>query len=140
MEPRYIHDCDACIFLGQYKKYDLYFCGKGSLVSTTVILRYSDEGGDYHSGLTFTVTSGEEAYQEALVRALRLPEPEHKQKIIDYFDTFGLRSFPERQERFAELLLIAETDPKNYPTLIGSLKYTNYIENYLRENNDASIN
>jgi len=29
MKPRFCHDCDSCIFLGQYGKYDLYVCPNG---------------------------------------------------------------------------------------------------------------
>jgi len=47
------HDCEACIFMGQTTddngdKADLYFCRK-STNGGSLIMRYSDEGGDYRS-------------------------------------------------------------------------------------------
>jgi hypothetical protein len=51
-KPRYIHDCDCCVFLGQYHgghEADLYFCSGG--IAPTVIARYSSDGPHYNSGL-----------------------------------------------------------------------------------------
>lgn len=59
--PIYKHDSDCCTYLGRYKApdplrkhgiadYDLYYCPQGNL--PTVILRYGDEGWEYHSGMT----------------------------------------------------------------------------------------
>jgi len=49
---KFNHDCDSCIFLGaieiNQKKGDCYFCPKGM---TTVLVRFSDEDGDYTSSL-----------------------------------------------------------------------------------------
>lgn len=40
---RYRHDCDLCIYLGQFGKHDAYYCpASGELVA-----RYSDNGPDY---------------------------------------------------------------------------------------------
>lgn len=50
MEPIYLHNCDVCVFLGNFDNKDLYFCPNGR---TTVIARNSDEGHDYQSGLVF---------------------------------------------------------------------------------------
>ena len=47
-EPRYKHDCESCVFLGQRDAHDLYFC---DCVHPTVLARYSDRGEDYTSGL-----------------------------------------------------------------------------------------
>jgi len=47
---RYEHDCSACVFLGTYRDYDLYFCGEDY---KTVIARYGDDEPEYQSGLTF---------------------------------------------------------------------------------------
>lgn len=52
---RYTHDCEyshgrGCIFLGQYKKYDLYACVLGRVIDT-VVARWSSDGLDYSSGL-----------------------------------------------------------------------------------------
>lgn len=52
-EPKYVHDCDRCAFLGNFRDgewhwHDLYFCwqyGRG-----TVIARASSQGSDYVSG------------------------------------------------------------------------------------------
>ena len=41
---RYNHDCDTCIFMGNFEKYDLYFCP----TSKSLIARYG-EYGDYKS-------------------------------------------------------------------------------------------
>ena len=57
----YTHDCDKCIYLGDYTDYqpsqrqitavfDLYYCPQGGGLPT-VIARYGSEGPDYTSGL-----------------------------------------------------------------------------------------
>lgn len=43
---RYEHDCEACVLLGEWQEYDLYFCPK----EHTVIARYGPYG-FYLSGL-----------------------------------------------------------------------------------------
>ena len=130
-KPRYKHDCNKCHFLGQYEKYDLYFCPK----EPTVVARYSNEGDgyNYNSGMVFAITSSHHHYREALIRALRISE--FKGKIIENFIKFEF-SFPERKEGFLELLKIAETDPKDYPLIIGELKYfVSYIEEKIKAEN-----
>ena len=129
-QPRYEHDCNICEFLGQYREYDLYYC----LKNMTIIERYSDEGGDYSSGLVFGVIGHENCSREALVRALRTG---HKQEIIEYFEKFhDIDDDDNKLIKFRELLLIAETDPKDYPTLINSLKYfQSYIEEHFKGEN-----
>ena len=52
-KPKYTHDCDACIFLGRYKKLDLYACKGGSLGSFTLLGRYGDDGPEYSSYSAF---------------------------------------------------------------------------------------
>lgn len=47
--PRYKHDCDKCVYLGQHENYDLYYCEQSGL--PTVICRWGNNGCDYHSGL-----------------------------------------------------------------------------------------
>lgn len=47
MEPRYAHDCSACLFLGQHEEYDLYFC---TGYEKTPLARRSDAPSDYISG------------------------------------------------------------------------------------------
>ena len=49
---RHQHDCDLCKPLGEYGDADLYFCDQ-RLSGPTVIARYSDDVGDYQSGLVF---------------------------------------------------------------------------------------
>jgi hypothetical protein len=49
--PRFTHDSDCCTFLGIEGRYDMYYCDQGIL--PTVILRFSDEGADYSSGMVF---------------------------------------------------------------------------------------
>jgi len=68
-KPRYQHDCDACVFLGEHKKYDLYFCGGDW---PTVIARYSSDGPDYTSGIAFKdhVEPIGEAFNRACERGL----------------------------------------------------------------------
>jgi hypothetical protein len=55
------HDCNNCIYLGQYKDlenpqsneytiYDLYACTPDGIKVKTVIARYGDDGPDYISG------------------------------------------------------------------------------------------
>ena len=124
MKPRYEHDCSACVFLGQYQEYDLYFCPG----EPTIVCREDANG--YRSGMVFAVASKNRCYQEALILALRT---EHKDKIVKYFREYH-SEFPERRVKFSELRLIAETDPKDYPELIKHLKYfTPYVEEYLNK-------
>ncbi len=87
--PRYEHDCTACVFLGQYNEYDLYFCPH----EPTLIARRSSEDGDYRSGIVFALCN-EPPYPlcEALRRALR--NPEHEKLITDYVMAY---QWPEYQ-------------------------------------------
>jgi len=51
--PIYKHDCENCVFLGNFildLTYDLYVCAAGKNIST-VVARYSDDGSEYLSGL-----------------------------------------------------------------------------------------
>lgn len=47
--PRFIHDCDACQYLGRFRGHDLYFCGHAAEVTQTLVLRYGDHGHEYSS-------------------------------------------------------------------------------------------
>lgn len=62
---RFQHDCDQCIPLGMTSRADLYFCPK----EPTVIARYSDEGGDYSSGICFADRHPDLAEAKKLARA-----------------------------------------------------------------------
>lgn len=51
-KPRFIHDCTACIYLGEYGEYDCWFCPpreQNIVIGGDVILRYSSEGSEYAS-------------------------------------------------------------------------------------------
>ena len=50
-KPRFIHDCDNCLFLGQYDQFDCWYCpeSKSSISGGSVIMRSSDDGPDYCS-------------------------------------------------------------------------------------------
>jgi len=50
-KPRFKHDCDTCIFLGRFKRYDLYIHIEEP---KTVIARYGSDGPEYVSGMNFT--------------------------------------------------------------------------------------
>lgn len=103
MNPRYEHDCDSCVYLGQFEQYDLYYCHH----EPTIVCRFSSEGPDYYSGLTFAVTSKREKYKVVLIRALR-KSPEIKAQVIEYFEKYE-REIPQRYDRFLQLLKIAES-------------------------------
>jgi hypothetical protein len=71
LKPQYIHDCDACRYLGRSDDeiFDLYFCAQSDS-SLTVIARFSDEGPDYKSGLCFVEFDAvlSQAYKLAVIR------------------------------------------------------------------------
>lgn len=83
-KPRYLHDCDDCVFLGQFKEYDLYvhpdYEADTSRYIKTVIARYSDDEPEYLSGAIYahatlkTVWLSKESFilYEAWLRAVRL--------------------------------------------------------------------
>lgn len=71
--PHFEHDCDRCVFLGNYSddhyaKADLYWCDPAT--GQTVIVRYSDEHPDYSSGMVFADKSMNAALVEAKRRAV----------------------------------------------------------------------
>lgn len=47
--PQFQHDCEACKFRGRFNGMDVYKCDSGKATGETIILRRSDEGGDYES-------------------------------------------------------------------------------------------
>ena len=49
-KPRYVHDCDNCLFLGCYRDFDVYWCQDStSIDGGSIIARNSDLGPDYQS-------------------------------------------------------------------------------------------
>jgi len=51
-KPKHIHDCDNCVFLGTWYRYDLYSCTTELDTDTdyiTILARYTDDGPDYIS-------------------------------------------------------------------------------------------
>lgn len=48
--PRYTHDCEHCVSLGEFGEFDLYFCDHGGF-RPTVISRWGNDGSEYSSGL-----------------------------------------------------------------------------------------
>ena len=53
--PMFIHEgCEHCLFLGHVLGHDMYHCKNGVHKNGTIMLRYSSEGNDYHSGLHFS--------------------------------------------------------------------------------------
>ena len=79
-KPRYEHDCNTCVFLGQWKEYDLYYCSG----EPTVVARWSDEGGDYNSGIVFAerglIPQLVVAYKRSIKRGFINPrKKEHEQ-------------------------------------------------------------
>lgn len=66
---KFIHDCDNCVFLGQYEEYDLYFCNNNN---PTVIARYGDNGEDYTSGLSFAKPDISKPLYEAKLKAIKM--------------------------------------------------------------------
>jgi hypothetical protein len=105
--PRYEHDCSDCVYLGQFNKYDLYFCPR----EPTIIARYSNEGSEYTSGIVFGITSDEvrpgEAHplRECLIRALMISDHRHaiNEHVVRYES-----EVPERMEWYREVLKLAD--------------------------------
>jgi hypothetical protein len=48
MKPKFVHDCEACKFLGHHDEHDMYYCEGGH---PTVVARYGSDGPDYTSGI-----------------------------------------------------------------------------------------
>lgn len=65
-KPRFKHDCKLCVYLGEYEKYDLYYCEPGN----NVISRFGNNGEDYNSGLVFATPDGFDPLYEAKKRAI----------------------------------------------------------------------
>lgn len=108
-KPQFIHDCDQCVFLGQYKHplkdgtlepVDLYFC-PAALGGPTVIARYGNEGPEYSSGISFGLREGH-VLREALIRALK-KSPEIRHSILDNLLHYEV-SFDDRREATVKII------------------------------------
>jgi hypothetical protein len=127
-QPRFEHDCKACVYLGQFKEYDLYFCPG----EPTVICRYSSEEGDYGSGLIFCLMGSSIQYQEAFARAYQTPEYRESmtKRLLKHHDDFDDSG---TQAKFDELVKIIETPDDQLPLLMHDVKYfTEYFEYLLK--------
>ena len=63
----WVHDCDACIFLGPYKGMDLYVCSNHE----EVIVRFGDEGCEnrsYSMDLAQRIAGRDEVVAETIRR------------------------------------------------------------------------
>lgn len=74
MKPKYKHDCDRCVFLGTYDDdgipKDLYYCAEGGFNQDTVVSRFSSDGPDYLSGMSFANSGAVPSLVEAKRRAI----------------------------------------------------------------------
>ncbi len=50
----YKHDCNDCIYLGEFDGADLYYHPNLGPLTETLIARHSDNGRDYTSGIAFS--------------------------------------------------------------------------------------
>jgi hypothetical protein len=66
-KPLYTHDCESCLYLGQYEDKDLYYCSGG--FTNTVIARYGNDGPEYMSGMIFAINGHNPNLVEAYKRA-----------------------------------------------------------------------
>lgn len=99
MTGRYVHGCSKCVFLGQYDKYDLYFC---TGTETTLVCRFGNDGSDYASGMVFAlVDDPEPAFKTALELALKT---EHKDRIIEHLRKYEHREFPRRWQNLQNII------------------------------------
>ncbi|HVS78832.1 MAG TPA: hypothetical protein VHD84_00885 [Candidatus Saccharimonadales bacterium] len=78
-QPRYEHDCDDCVFLGQWGIYDLYYCPR----EPTVLARTGPDG-EYRSGMCFVGISEPltEAYNRAVERGLAEPGLDNSSLLV----------------------------------------------------------
>lgn len=97
MAPKFTHDCDRCIFLGQDAEHDFYFCPSPSEMHT-VIARYGNDGPEYLSGLEVARQvrrSFEFSYP--LVKALNLAE---ERGLLKRPDAVGMEAFIHDEQRW----------------------------------------
>ena len=74
--PRFEHDCKKCHFLGQYEKYDLYWCETPSELKTldSLLARYGNDGPEYLSSCPPGAFIGEPSNQSWYVEILKRGE------------------------------------------------------------------
>lgn len=75
---RFQHDCDTCKPLGEFGDADLYYCDTQLIGGQTVIARYSSDGGDYQSGMSFAdkIPALGEARKRAMEQGYMTPNVE----------------------------------------------------------------
>lgn len=101
--PRFRHDCSRCVFLGVFEDADLYACKNE--IEATVIARFSDEGGNYSSGIAFGY-----GMNPLLTEARRRA---NRQGILPFNLKDALRHMPHQadeslRQELAEALLTSE--------------------------------
>ena len=67
---RYEHDCSDCISLGEWGRWDLYFCSSGNASIPTLLARFGNEAYDYISGLGSVIAPLVEARRRAKEKGL----------------------------------------------------------------------
>lgn len=67
VKPKYNHDCDKCVFLGNWAEHDLYWCSQNGF--PTVISRHGNEPDAYTSGIDVAKTNALPSLAEAFKRA-----------------------------------------------------------------------
>lgn len=132
--PRYDHDCTRCIFLGQFRGDDLYYCPSNASIDghPTIIARHSSEGGDYSSGLSFALHSSSIYFQEAFARAYRAGY----RIELTYYVMKHEAEYKGRIESFNELVKLVETPRKELPLLFGTIKHQQSYFEYLLKGGD----
>jgi hypothetical protein len=66
---RYKHTCEKCIFLGEFDKFDLYYCNQGGDIPLpTVLARFGNDYPDYKVGLE--LCNNDRELREAKERAI----------------------------------------------------------------------
>jgi len=79
-KARYKHDCNHCVYLGHFDKYDLYVCPKHNTKTiSTVVARFGIDG-DYNSGVTciYKYDWATQAYNKALTKGYSLSKDDKK--------------------------------------------------------------
>ena len=79
--PKFVHDCEDCIFLGTWigpvfaddddrqMVWDLYYHRVPGSLRDTVIARYGSDGSQYQSGMSFAEKDSIQPLYEARLRA-----------------------------------------------------------------------